>query len=102
MRQCADVLMSLVDGRPVDQGAAESAAVVAWAAAEKVTMSASASVGAAWIAESAARAAESAALSTICGASSAERAVTAVSAAIARSADYVTVSEKLLDLLRAA
>jgi hypothetical protein len=33
---------------------------------------------------------------------SAECAATAVSAAIARSADYVTVSEKLLELLRCA
>jgi len=42
------------------------------------------------------------ALSVACSASSAERAATAVSAAIARSADYVTVSEKLLELLEAA
>jgi hypothetical protein len=46
--------------------------------------------------------AESAALHAACSAPSAERAATAVSAAIARSADYIIVSEKLLELLGAA
>jgi hypothetical protein len=102
IKQCADVLLPLVDGRPVDRGAAEDAAAMAWAAAETATITVPLLVGVLWIAESAARAVESAALSVTDIASSAERAATAVSAAIGRSADYVTVSEKLLDLLRAA
>jgi hypothetical protein len=102
VRQCADVLVPLVDGRPVDKGAAEHAATMACAAAEEAAITGSSSRQASWMAESAARAAESAALSTTCSASSAERAATAVSAAIARSPDYVTVGEKLLDLLKAA
>jgi hypothetical protein len=102
VKQCADVLLPLIDGRPVDRGAAEDAAAMAWAAAETAAVTAPLLVRAPWIAESAARAAESAALSVTDIASSAERAATAVSAAIGRSADYVTVSEKLLDLLRAA
>jgi hypothetical protein len=102
VRQCADILVPLVDGRPVDKNAAEKAMALAWAAVEKVQTMDSASARAPWIAESAARVAESAALSATSTALSAECGATAVSAAIARSADYVTVSEKLLELLRVA
>jgi hypothetical protein len=56
----------------------------------------------AWSAESAALAAESVALSGIDPAASAERAVTATSAAIAGSKNYIRMSEKLLELLKAA
>jgi hypothetical protein len=99
VRQCADVLVPLIEGRGVDKSAAEAAAAMAWAAAEHPRIL---SEKAAWIAESAAQAAESAALSASCATSSAERAATAVTAAISRSADYVAVSETLLALLRAA
>jgi hypothetical protein len=102
VRQCADALLPLVDGGSVDTGTAEDAAALAWAAAETAAITAPLVVRAPWIAESAARAAESAALSVTNIASSAECAATAISAAIGRSADYVTVSEKLLELLRAA
>jgi hypothetical protein len=100
VKQCADVLVPLVRGIPVDQRAAECAAALACAAVRAVENEATNQTP--WIAKSAARAAESAALSVTSPDSSAECAATAVSAAIARSADYVTVSEKLLDLLRAA
>ncbi len=100
VKQCAGVLVPLMEGRPVDKDAAEHAAIAAWAAAAETSENA-APARAQWIAESAARAAESAALSVTCADSSAERAATAVSAAIARSADYVIVSEKLLGLLKA-
>jgi hypothetical protein len=102
VKPCADVLLLLVNGRPVDRGTAEAAAAMAWAAAERAAITAPLLERARWIAESAARAAESAALSVTDKALSAERAATAVSAAIGRSADYVAVSEKLLELLRAA
>jgi hypothetical protein len=102
VRQCADILVPLVDGRPVDKDAAGKAMAAAWAAVEKVEALNSPSPRGPWIAESAARAAESAMLSATSIALSAECAATAVSAAIARSADYVKVSEKLLELLRAA
>ena len=102
IRYCADLLNAAVNGRPVDQPTAERAATMAWAAAKQAEAVAATPVRARWIAESAAQAAESLALSTTCAASSAERAATAVSAAIARSADYVRVSEKLLELLSTA
>lgn len=100
--RCADALIPLKDGRPVDRSAAADAATAAWAAAKKAEISAGTSVGAPWSAESAARAAESAVLSATCRASSAERAATAASAAIAGSAGYVTMSDKLLRLLEAS
>jgi len=99
VRQCAEVLMPLIEGRPVDPAAAERAAAAARAVVQAVA--AGASDRTQWIAESAARASESAALSVTSLESCAERAATAVSAAIARSADFVAVSEKLLGLLRA-
>jgi hypothetical protein len=99
VKQCAEVLAPLADGRSVDRDAAEYAATIAWAAVEKAGIIQPPSVQSPWIAESAARAAESAALSGKSDAASAERAATVVSAAIARSADYVPVSEKLLELL---
>jgi hypothetical protein len=102
VKQCAGVLLPLAVGRTFDRAAAEDAAAMARAAAAVAEITAGPSTGAAWIAECAARAAESAALSLTCPASSAERAATAVSAAVARSADYIAISEKLLALLRAA
>jgi hypothetical protein len=102
VRQCADVLVPLMQGRPVDKDAAEYAAAVAWAAAEETSITPSTPARVRWIAEAAAQAAESAALSLTSTTSSAERAATAVSAAIARSADYVVVSGKLIELLHAA
>jgi hypothetical protein len=95
--RCADALVPLMNGQPADPNAANDAAAIARAAAANAE-SAAPSL---WIVESAAQAAESAALSATNPAASAERAATAASAAIARSADYVTVSEKLLDLLTA-
>ena len=100
VKQCADALVPLVEGRLVDRAAAERAATAASAAVEIAGDVPPASTP--WIAESAARAAESATLSLTCSDESAERAAVAVSAALGRSADYVKVSEKLLDLLKAA
>jgi hypothetical protein len=97
--QCAGLLVLLIDGQSVDKAAAGDAAAIAWAAAEQA---AAVSERAAWIAEGAALAADSIALSAADGSTSAERAATAVSASIAGSADYITVSEKLLALLAAA
>jgi hypothetical protein len=102
VRQCADVLVPLLQGRPVDTAAAEHAAAVAWAAAEVAAITSSTLERVRWIVESAAQAAESAAWSVTQKALSAERAATAVSAAIAQSVDYVVVSEKLIELLQAA
>jgi hypothetical protein len=102
VRQCANVLVPLMQGRPVDQDAAECAAAIAWAAAKETAITPSTPARVRWIAESAAQAAEGAAWSLTSKASSAERTATAVSAAIARSADYVVVSEKLTELLHAA
>jgi hypothetical protein len=102
VRQCAGVLVPLTNGRTVDKGAADDAAGMAWRAAKQAEITSGTPAAAAWIAESAARAAESAALTLTCPDLSAERAATAVSAAIARSADYTTFGEKLLALLRAA
>jgi hypothetical protein len=102
VRQCADVLVPLMQGHAADKDAAEHAAAIAWTAAEGASATSPTSDRTRWIAESAAQAAESAALSTTSKASSAERTATAVSAAIAQSADYVVVSEKLIELLRAA
>ena len=71
---------------------------MAWASAK----TAGSSEDATWIVESAARAAESAGLSQACPTSSAEHAAIAVTAAVARSADYIALSEKLVELLKAA
>jgi hypothetical protein len=100
VKQCAEALLPLAQGRAVDQAAAERAAAAASAVVQ--TSEAVTAERTAWIAESAALAAEAAALSLTSSDESAERAATAVSAAIARSADYLTVSDKLLDLLKAA
>ncbi len=100
VRQCADVLQPLAEGRPVDTDVAQRAAALAGTAALLAEKAVPAS--ASWIAESAALAAESAALVSQNPDESAERAAIAVSAATGRSADYVAVSEKLLDLLKAA
>ncbi len=102
VKQCADVLVPLANGQMPDRVEAEVAAGSAWAAAARAESTAGVPAGAAWIAESAARAAESALLSVNDPATSAERAATAVSAAVARSAGYAVLSEKLLELLRAA
>jgi len=96
IKQCADVLVPLTKGLPVDVGVARSAvwsAESAWPAARSAAESAR---YAAWSAESAARSAESA----WSAARSAESA--AWSAWPARSAAYERMAEKLLRLLRAA
>ena len=102
VKQCADVLTPLMDGRPVDMTEAADAAGAAWDAAKRAEHSAPMPSAVAWSAESAARAAESALLSATCRSSSAQRAVTATSAAVAGSRSYITISEKLLTLLKAA
>jgi hypothetical protein len=102
VKRCAGVMAPLLNGRSTDKAEAEQAAAMAWAVAENGDITASSSVHAPWIAESAARAAETVALRMTGDTSSGERAATAVTAAIARSADYVPVSEKLIALLKAA
>jgi hypothetical protein len=98
VRQCAAVLVPLANGQAVDKAAAADAAAMAWASAKTTGLSENAT----WIVESAARAAESAALAQECATLSAEHAAIAVTAAIARSADYIALSQKLLELLKAA
>lgn len=98
VRQCAGVLVPLANGQEVDKAAAADASAMAWASAKI----AGSSEDATWIVESAARAAESAGLSQACPTSSAEHAAIAVTAAVARSADYIALSEKLVELLKAA
>ena len=119
IKQCADVLIPLSKGQPVDRSAAESATCAAWSAARSATdgsaesaaESAASAACAAWsamsaawsaaCAESAARSAESAARSAESAARSAESA--ALSAAwSAESAAYVRMSDKLIDLIQAA
>jgi hypothetical protein len=100
--RCAEVLVPLINRRPVDVSAAEHAATAARTAMATASRIDGLAEAVAWSAESAALAAESAALSGTDPAASAERAVTATSAAIAGSKDYVTMSEKLLELLEAA
>jgi hypothetical protein len=102
VKQCADALRPLMDGRPVDVAAAKDAAAVAWGAVARAERMSELLDGVAWSAESAARAAESAALSAMSVASSAEHAMTAASAAMAGSRRYTAMSEKLLSLLEAA
>jgi hypothetical protein len=99
--RCAEALVPLIDRRPVDVSAAEHAATVARTAMDTVSRIDGLPEAVAWSAESAALAAESAALSGFDPAASAERAVTATSSAIAGSKDYITISEKLLELLEA-
>jgi hypothetical protein len=97
VERCAAVVAPMAAGRPADKNAADHAAAMARAATERADLQS------AWIVESATLAAESVALAAAASAAlSAERAATAVSAAVGRSADYVIVSEKLLDLLKAA
>jgi hypothetical protein len=102
VKQCADILIPLMAGRPVDVTAAIDAGTVAWAAARRAEHIAELPDSVAWSAESAAKATESAALSATCAASSAERAVTATSSAIAGSRAYMAMSDKLVALLEAA
>jgi hypothetical protein len=99
IKQCAAVLLPLSSRHLADRAAAEAAAAVAWAACKQAASQGLES--AQWAAESAARAAESAALSLADPSASAELAVTALTAAVSRSRDYITVSDKLLELLRA-
>jgi hypothetical protein len=100
--RCAEALIPLIDRRPVDVSAAEHAATAARTAMDTVLRINGLPEAVAWSVESAALAAESAALSGIDPTASAERAVTATSSAIAGSKDYITMSEKLLELLEAA
>jgi hypothetical protein len=100
--RCAEALVPLIDCRLVDVSGAEHAAIAARVAMDTVSRIDGLPDAVAWSVESAALAAESAALSGIDPAASAERAVTATSAAIAGSKDYITKSEKLLELLKAA
>ena len=100
--RCAEVLVPLIGRRPVDVSAAELAATVARTAMATISRIDGLPEAVAWSAESAALAAESAALSGRDPTTSAERAVTATSSAIAGSKDYITMSEKLLELLEAA
>ena len=100
--RCVETLVPLIDRRPINVSAAEHAASAARAAMHTVSRIDVPPDAVAWSAESAALAAESAALSGIDPAASAERAVTATSAAIAGSKNYIRMSEKLLVLLEAA
>jgi hypothetical protein len=100
--RCAETLVPLIDCRPADVSAAAHAATAARVAMDIVSRIDDLPDAVAWGVESAALAAESAALSGIDPAVSAERAVAATSAAIAGSKDYVTLSENLIELLKAA
>jgi hypothetical protein len=100
--RCAETLVPLIDRRLIDVSAAEHAATAARAAMHAVLRIDGLPDAVAWSAESAALAAESAALNGTDPAESAERAVTATSAAIASSKDYIRMSQKLLELLEAA
>ena len=100
--RCRLVIEPLLHGHPPDRTEAEQAAALAWAAAEPIEADPAISAQARWLAESAARAAESVALSVTGDPATGERAATAITAAIARSADYITVSEQLIVLLKAA
>ncbi len=75
IKQCADVLVPLTKGEPVNESAAESAASAAWSAE-----SAASAASAAWSAESAA----------------------ASAARSAESAAYVRMADKLIELMEAA
>lgn len=99
IRQCAAVLLPLSSGYLADRAEAEAAAAAAWAAYKQAASKGAET--AKWAAESAARAAESAALSLSDPSASAEMAVTALTAAVSRSGDYITVSDQFLQLLRA-
>ncbi|MBS4051912.1 MAG: hypothetical protein KGZ69_11995 [Methylomonas sp.] len=97
VKQCADVLNPLTEGRPVDRGAAKSAASAARNAARSAARNAesaawSAARSAAWCAESAARSAESAA-------ESAARNAAWSAASAARNAAYVRMADKLVELI---
>ena len=115
IKQCADVLIPLSKGQPVDRSAAESAACAAWSAAWSAARSATdgsaesaaesaacAALSAAWsAAESATSAATSAARSAESAAWSAARSAESA-ARSAESAAYVRMSDKLIDLIQAA
>ena len=118
VRACADVLVPLTRGNPLDASAAESAAQNAERAAESAARSAATAASAAWsAAESAAYAAWSAAESASIAAASAAAAAARsaersaesaawsaerVSWSAARSAAYVMMSDKLVELIEAA
>jgi hypothetical protein len=114
VKKCADVLIPLTKGQPVDgpaawsaESAARSAARSAESAAESAAWSArsaeSAAESAAWSARSAESAAESAAWSAESAARSAARSAesAAESAESAESAAWSLMAQKLLELIRA-
>ena len=109
VKQCADVLLRLTEGEPVDVSAALSAA---WNADSAVWNADSAARSAALSALSAARSVESAAASAVSANSAAASAVSANSAAAsaesaalsaesAESAAYVKMADKLIALIEA-
>lgn len=99
VKQCADVLVPLTKGEPVDRAAALRALIAVRNAARSTEYSA------AWSAESAENATRMAGLawSAVSAASAMSVACAALSVACAaRRAAYVRMSEKLIELLQAA
>ena len=99
VRQCADVLAPMTKGSQANKDAAWSAACSAWSAADSAESAWSAK-SAAWAAWSAADSAESAVWAAWAADSAAESA--ADSAAGARSAAFVLMADKLVELVEAA
>jgi hypothetical protein len=99
VKQCADVLIPLMNGEPTDKSAAESAAESAKSAAWSAAWSADAAASAAWSADAAASAAWLAKSAAWSAAWSAES--EAAKSASAETA-YVWMSQKLIALLRQA
>ena len=116
IKQCADVLIPLTKGQPVDQKAANamnaersaerSAASAAWSAAESAESAAWSAESAAESAESAARSAASAARSAGSAARSAESAAwsaeSAAESAERAESSYTLMADKILTLLSEA
>jgi len=116
VKQCADLMADLEEGKAVSKSAADSAESAARSAADSAARSArsarSAAASAAWSAARSARSARSAAASAAASAASAawsaESAESAAawsaarSARSARSAAWVKIADKLIDLIEAA
>jgi len=105
VRQCADVLVPLTMGQPVDQDAAEAAYSAAWSSASNAWLADDAARSAGRAARSAGRAARAADAARSAGraARSAGRVawdvVAAADADVGRAAAYVLMADKLLTLI---
>jgi hypothetical protein len=108
VKQCADVLVPLTKGEPVDKRAAKRAAHAAWSAADAAEdrVAGRAAWSAAWGAWSAAKsadcAAESMEYSAERAAYAAERVARSPARSPARSAAYILMSKKLIKLIKDA